>query len=68
MMADKIAHFADGWVDASDEEIPPEFLTPTPTPPPASQTRPPQQLSIQHVSARRPTAEGGICEANVLKV
>jgi len=43
--ADKFAPFAEGWVDASDEEIPPEFLKPTS--PPAPQTEPPQQLSIQ---------------------
>jgi hypothetical protein len=29
---DKNAFFGEGWADASDEEIPPEFLTPT-TPP-----------------------------------
>ena len=39
--ADKNAFFGEGWTDASDEEIPPEFLTPTPP------TQPPQQITLQ---------------------
>jgi len=43
---DKNASFGEGWGEVTDEEVPPEFLTPTPPALP-TQSTPPQQISLQ---------------------